>query len=149
MRTIRRDLGGVRPRDQSALWPCMALPGGDIVRVEQEGEALVENLVSGHVRLDEKRLKEPGRVRAVPFCRTCVRHRLDRLILRGKRSGAALCLASHAAEGFEQALAIGAKQVEGGFLKGGRHQALRSAEFSPASLLSYRIVSAMSRVPES
>src|SRR3954471_16497029 len=111
MRTIRRDLGGVRPRDQSALWPCMALPGGDIVRVEQEGEALIENLVSRHVRLDEKRLKEPGRVRAVPFCRTRIRHRLDGLILGQERGSTALGFGAHAAEGFEQALAIRDKQV--------------------------------------
>ena len=46
MRAIRADLAGVRPRDQAALRPSVARAGGDIIGIEQEREALVEDLDS-------------------------------------------------------------------------------------------------------
>ena len=106
VRAVLRDLGRVRPRDQSTFGPRMARAGGDVIRVEQKREALIVNPVGGHVRLNQKRLEEPGRVRAMPLGRACVRHRLDRLILRRKRHGAALGLAAHAAERLDPAGAI-------------------------------------------
>ena len=67
MRAVLRDLDGIRPRDQPTLRPRMARTGGDVIRVEQEREALVVNRVARHVRLNQKRLEEPGRVRAMPL----------------------------------------------------------------------------------
>ena len=45
MRAIGRDLLRIRPRDQAALRPRVARAGGDVIGVEQEGEALVERAV--------------------------------------------------------------------------------------------------------
>ena len=53
---IIRDLNGIRPRDQSALGARVARTGGDIVGVEQEREALIEHLVTGHVRPNQEGL---------------------------------------------------------------------------------------------
>ena len=50
MGAIAGDFRAVRPRDQAALRPRMARAGGDIIGVEQERKALVENLVAGIVR---------------------------------------------------------------------------------------------------
>ena len=131
MRAILGDLGGVRARDQAALGPRVARSGGDVVGIEQEGEAFVVDLVVRHVRLQQKGLEEPGRVRAMPFRRTRVRHRLDDLIFRRKRRGAALGLVAYAAEGLNPARALGLRiwslGVGAGSGGGGRHDHLREA----------------------
>ena len=87
----------------------MARTGGDIIGVEQEGEALVEDLITCVIRLDQKGLEKPGRVRAMPFGRARVRHRLDRLILRRQRRRAPLGLAAHPPERLDPARTVGRK----------------------------------------
>ena len=57
MRPIRRDLGRAGPRDQPAHRPRVTRAGGDIVGVEQEREALVEDPVARDIRLHEEGLE--------------------------------------------------------------------------------------------
>src|ERR1041385_3706479 len=84
-------------------------------------------------------------MRAMPFDRARVRHRLDRLILRRERRSTPLGLGAHAAEGFEKTLTVGGKQVGRRFLEGGRrHHVLREARPKrprPALHLSYGLMS--------
>ena len=101
MRAIGRDLAVGRPRHQSALRARMPRPGRDIVGVEQIGELLVEDAVARQMRQQQELLEEPGRMRPMPFGRTGVRHRLDDLILVGKRRRAPLGFAAHLPEGLD------------------------------------------------
>ena len=80
MRAILADLIGIRPRDHPALRPRVTRAGRDIIGIEQEGEALVVDLVAPHIRLQQEGLEEPRGVRAMPLDRTRIRHRLDDLI---------------------------------------------------------------------
>ncbi len=89
----------VRPGDQSALRPRMARTGGDVVGIEQKRKALVENLVARIVRHQQKLLEKPGDVRAVPFRRTGVGHRLHDLVLGRQMRRARFGLGAHPAEG--------------------------------------------------
>ena len=47
MRAVGGDLVAVRAREQPAHRTRMARAGGDIIGIEQEGEAIVERLVAG------------------------------------------------------------------------------------------------------
>src|SRR5262249_8131960 len=108
-----------------------------------------EDAISWVMRLNQKRLEEPGRMRAMPFGRTGVRHRLDCLVLRRQRRRAALGLASYAAEGFDPARSLGLRRGLR-VLQGNRHHDLRKkAEPCPAPEAIYGIVSAIRRGAES
>ena len=50
MRAISGDLLRIRARDETARGARVAGTGGDIIRVEQEGEAVVERFVTGRKR---------------------------------------------------------------------------------------------------
>ena len=99
MRAIGCDIVGGRPRDQPALGTRMTRAGGDVIGIEQEGKAFVENFVGRIVRPEQELLEEPGDVRAVPFGRARIRHRLDLLVLGRQRRGARLGFRPHAPEG--------------------------------------------------
>ena len=87
-----------RAGDEAALWARVARAGGDVIRVEQEGEARVENLVAGDLLGEQELLEEPGGMRAMPLDRAGVGHRLDDLVLGRERRRAALGLRAHGAE---------------------------------------------------
>ena len=97
----RRDALAVRPREEAAPWPRVARASRDIVRIEKVGELRVEDAIAGKMRDEKELLEEPGRVRPVPLGRARIRHRLHYLVLSAQRSGAALGLRPHSAEGVE------------------------------------------------
>ena len=99
MGAIAGDVLAVRPGDQAALGAGVARPSGDIIGVEQERKTLIENPVGGIVRHQQELLEEPGDVRAVPFGRRGVGHRLDDLVLGRQRRGALFRLRAHATKG--------------------------------------------------
>ncbi len=101
MRAIAGDVLAVRPRDQAALRARMARTGGDVIGVEQERKAFVEDLVGGIVRHQQELLEEPGDMRAMPFGRAGIGHRLHDLVLGRQMRGALFRLRPHAAEGLE------------------------------------------------
>src|SRR5215472_1410300 len=72
--------------------------GRDIVRVEERGEAFVEDAIAGELRQQEKLLEEPARMRAVPLDRARIGHRLHDLILGAQARGTALRFRAHRAE---------------------------------------------------
>src|SRR5215510_7149980 len=72
--------------------------GRHIVRVEEIGEALVEDAIAGEMPQQKKLFEEPGRMRAVPLGRACIGHRLHQLILGAQGRGAALRFRAHGAE---------------------------------------------------
>src|SRR5262244_373650 len=94
----RGDALAVRLRDEPALGPRMARPSRHIVRVEEIGEALIEDAIAGEMRQQEKLLEEPGRMRAVPLGRAGIGHRLHHLILGAQGRGAALRFRAHRAK---------------------------------------------------
>ena len=96
---IARHVFAVRPRDQAALRAGVARTGGDVIGVEQERKAFVENLVGWIVRHQQELLEEPGDVRAMPFRRRGIGHRLHDLVLGRQMRGALFRLRPHAAEG--------------------------------------------------
>ncbi len=96
---IAGDVLGVRPRDQPALRTRVARTGGDVIGVEQERKALVEDLVRRIVRQQQELLEKPGDMRAMPLGRAGVGHRLHDLVLGRQMRGAAFRLRAHAAEG--------------------------------------------------
>ena len=100
MGAIGGDVGAVRPRDQAALGARMARAGGDVIGVEQEGKTLVEDLVVGIVRHEQEGLEEPGDMRAMPFGRRGIGHRLHDLVLGRQMRGARFGFRAHAAKGF-------------------------------------------------
>src|SRR5687768_9230894 len=62
--------------------PVWVAPKPLVVGIKQETEPLVETRVAGEMRYQDKFLKEPGRVREMPFCRARLGHGLDHLIFR-------------------------------------------------------------------
>ena len=92
---ILRDLVGARPGNEAALRPRMTRSRGNVIRIEQIGEALVEDPVIMCVRLQQELLEKPGRMRAVPLDRARVRHRLHDLVLGRQWRRAALGLTAH------------------------------------------------------
>ena len=58
----------------------MTRTGRDVVGIEKKRKAFVENPVSRVMRHEQKLLKEPCHVGAVPLGRTGVLHRLHNLI---------------------------------------------------------------------
>ncbi len=102
--------------DEAALGARMARTGGDIIGVEQEGEARVEDLVAGDVLGEQELLEEPGGVRAMPLDRARVGHGLDDLVLGRERRGAALGLGAHGAKRVAPASTelVGLRSGEGG-----------------------------------
>ena len=84
------DLHDARPRHQAPVGP--RVPGSDafVVRVEQEPEVRVEDLVARQRGTEQERFEEPRRVCAVPLGGTHIGHRLHRLVLGGQRGGQSL-----------------------------------------------------------
>ena len=99
MGTERSDVLAIRPREQAALRTRVARAGGHIIRVEEVSEALVEHAIAGETRRQQELLQEPCRMRAVPFGRAGIGHRLHHLILRCEQRGAAFGFRSDRAEG--------------------------------------------------
>jgi hypothetical protein len=87
------------PREETTARARVARAGGDVIRVEQERERVIEHAIARRVRRQQELLEEPGRMGAMPFGRTGLRHRLHHLILGPERRGAALGLRPHVAEG--------------------------------------------------
>jgi hypothetical protein len=58
------------------------------------------------VLAEQELLEKPGGMGAVPFRRACVRYRLNLLILRGQRAGAALGFVSYRKERFRQVVGV-------------------------------------------
>ena len=69
-----------------------------------ESEARIEIAVARIERPQQKLLEEPGDMGTVPFRRTGLGHRLDRLVLGRKRRRAPLGLGAHGVEGVEPIL---------------------------------------------
>src|SRR5690349_19699616 len=101
MRAVAVDVLRVRPRDQAALRARMPRAGGDVVGIEQKRETVVENLIAGPMRHEQKLLEKPGDVRPMPFRRACVRHRLHDLVFGREIGGAPLGFASDDTEGVD------------------------------------------------
>jgi len=89
------DARGVRGGRHSRV----ARPGRDVVGIEEISEPPVEDPITGKMRDQEELLEKPGRVRAMPFGRARIRHRLHYLVLGAQGSGATLGLRAHPAEG--------------------------------------------------
>ena len=104
MPAVGGDFLGAGAGEVAALVAGVPRAGADIIGIEQKGVIGVERLVALAVFAEQELLEEPGGMGAVPFRRARVRHRLDQLILRRQRGGAALGLVSHAKEGFHQIL---------------------------------------------
>ena len=105
MRAIGRDLRNTRPRDQAALRPRLPRTGGDIIRIVEKGEALVENAIGLGMRPQQELFEEPGHMRAMPFGRARVGHRLNDLVLGRQQRRAAFGLGAHRAKGLEPVVA--------------------------------------------
>src|SRR5207249_1921096 len=73
--------------------------GRHVVGIEEIRELLVEDPITGKMGDQEELLEEPSRVRAMPFGRAGVRHRLHQLVFGAQGSGATLGLRAHGAEG--------------------------------------------------
>ena len=86
-------------RDQPALRPRVTRAGSDVIRVEEIGEALIEDAIPRKVRNEQELLQEPAGMRAVPFGRARIGHRLHHLVLGGERRGAAFGFRAHGAKG--------------------------------------------------
>ncbi len=104
MAPVGGDFIGAGPGQMAALVTGVPGAGADIVGIEQEGIVGMKGLVSRAVFAEQELLEEPGGMGAVPFRRARVRHRLDQLILRRQRGGAALGLVSHRKKRFRQIL---------------------------------------------
>ena len=72
--------------------------GADIIGIEQKGVVGVEGLVALAVLAEQELLEEPGGMRAMPFRRTGIGHRLHDLILRAQQRGAAFGLGPNGTE---------------------------------------------------
>ena len=95
------DLVAVRPRNQTTLRARMPRTGRDIVGVEQIGEAFVEDAIAWEMRRKQELLEEPSGMRAVPFGRARIGHRLHDLILGGERGRTTFGFGAHAAKRLE------------------------------------------------
>ncbi len=102
---IAGDVGGIRPRDQPALRAGVARTGGNVIGVEQKRKAFVEDFVARIVRYQQELLEKPGDVRAMPFGRRGIGHRLHDLVLGRQMRGTRLRFRAHAAEGIAPTLA--------------------------------------------
>ncbi len=92
------------PGQMAALMTGVPRAGAHIIGVEQKSVIGVKGLVAIAVFAEQELLEKPGGMGAVPFRRTRVRHRLDQLILRRKRGGAALGLVPDGEIGLHQIL---------------------------------------------
>src|SRR5262245_40045638 len=135
MPAIGTDLLGAGAGDMAALVTGVARAGTDIIGVEQEGVIGVKGRITRAMLTEQKLFEEPRGVGAMPFRRTCVRHRLNELIFRTQGRSATLGLIADGEEGFHQIqgeiAGAGEKRWVGG-AKGGRsgglfrHRGLRS-----------------------
>ncbi len=69
-----------RARQQTALGPRVTRADRLVIGVEEVGKGRVENPIVGVEPVQDESLKEPSRMRQMPFCRTCIWHRLNRLV---------------------------------------------------------------------
>ena len=104
MAAIGGDLVGARAGQMAALVAGVPRAGADIVGIEQKGVVGMERLVARTMLAEQELLEEPGGVRAVPFRRARIRHRLDQLVLRRQRRGAPLGLVADGQIGVDQPL---------------------------------------------
>ena len=79
---IGQDFPDPGPGDHAALRPRMPRTDRLVVGIEKIFIGRVEHPVVPRMRPQHEGLEEPRRVGQVPFGRTGVRHRLDRLVLR-------------------------------------------------------------------
>jgi hypothetical protein len=105
---IGGDLVGAGAGQVAALMAGVPGAGADVIGIEQEGVVGMEDLVALAVLAEQELLEEPGGMRAMPFGRAGVRHRLDQLVLRAQGRGPALGLAADSQIGFHQILGEGA-----------------------------------------
>ena len=104
MPAIGGDFLGAGTGQMAALVAGVARSGADVIGIEQEGVVGMKRLVARAMFAEQELLEEPGGMGAMPFGRAGVRHRLDQLVFRRKRGGAALGLVSDLEEGFDQIL---------------------------------------------
>jgi hypothetical protein len=97
--TEGRHVVAIRPREQPPSRTRMARAGRNIIRVEEIREALVEHAVAGKTRRQQELLQKPGRMRAMPFGRTGIGHRLHHLVLGAQKPGATFGFRAHRAKG--------------------------------------------------
>src|SRR5512139_3436629 len=100
MRTVGSDVLAVWPGYQAALRPRVPRACGDIIRVEEKRKSFIEDPVRRIVRHQQKLLEKPGDMGAMPLGWTCIRHRLNDLILNRQVRRASLRLRAHAAKRF-------------------------------------------------
>jgi hypothetical protein len=105
MGAIGGDLLATGSGEQTASRTRVARASGDVIRVEQICEPLIEDLISGKMHLEQELLEKPGRVRAVPLHGARVRHRLHRLIFGAQRRRTPLGFRAHGSESRAPALA--------------------------------------------
>src|SRR3954471_10386088 len=85
-----------------------------VIGVEQKRKVLVEQAVSGEVRLEDERLEKPTRMREVPLGGTCLRHRLHHLIFCREGVGDGLSGAANRGVALKQRQGVaGRKQCNG------------------------------------
>src|ERR1700751_3927591 len=104
MAAVGSDLFSTRPGEMATLVAGMPGAGTDVIRVEQISVVGMERLVSRPILAKQELLEKPGRMGAVPFRGTGVRHGLDQLIFGGKRGGPAFGLISHRKKSLGQIL---------------------------------------------
>src|SRR5215468_7922295 len=80
MAAICSDFKGARARDQAALRPRLAWTGRHIIRIEEIGEALIEDAIIFGVRAEQKLFKKPADMGAMPLGWARVRHGLNDLV---------------------------------------------------------------------
>ncbi|CAM8770751.1 hypothetical protein NCM_01976 [Burkholderia pseudomallei] len=87
-----------RPRQHSALRPRMPRAERFVIRIEEIRIARIEQPVAARMPREDHGLEEPCRMREMPLRRTRVRHRLQRLVLRGQRPRELDAVAAHVRE---------------------------------------------------
>src|SRR5262249_31909853 len=80
MAAIRGDLIGARARYQAARRRGLAWTGRQIIRIEEIGEALIEDAIIFGGGAEKKLFKKPADMGAMPFGWACVRNGLNALV---------------------------------------------------------------------
>ncbi len=99
------DVAG-RARQQAPLGPRVTRADRLVIGVKEVGEGRIKNPIVGVEPVQDERLKEPGRMRQMPFCRACIRHRLNCLVFGRQVDRQRFAVAPHGCEPIEHDLAI-------------------------------------------